>query len=72
MDDSLVVVKGLEKPNEAMSHAMQGHPRWMVHGEDSKKPWTTGGGNSKLLQYSPCEKPMNSMERQKDDTRSSS
>ena len=27
MDYSLVMTKGLMKLNEAMSHAMQGHPR---------------------------------------------
>ena len=32
MDHSLVVVKGLEELNEAMSHAMQGHPKWTGHG----------------------------------------
>ena len=31
MDHSLVVVKGLVQLNEAMSHAVQGHPRWMGH-----------------------------------------
>ena len=28
MDHCLVMVKGLASLNEAMSHAMQGHPRW--------------------------------------------
>ena len=41
--------------------------RWdMV--ESSDKMWSTGEGNSKPLQYSCHEKPMNSMERQKDRT----
>ena len=31
MDHSLVVAKGLVQPNEAVSHAMQGHPRWTDH-----------------------------------------
>ena len=34
MDHSLVTVKGLVQLNEAMSHAMQGHPRWMGHSEE--------------------------------------
>ena len=34
MDHSLVVVKGLTYLNEAMSHAMQGHPRQMGHSEE--------------------------------------
>ena len=38
MDYSLVV-KGLVSLNEAMSNAMQGHPRWMGHGEGS---WQNG------------------------------
>ena len=33
--------------------------------ESSDKMWSTGEGNSKQLQYSCHEKPMNSMERQK-------
>ena len=28
MDNSLVMAKRLAEFNEAMSHAMQGHPRW--------------------------------------------
>ena len=36
--------------------------------ESSDKMWFTGEGNSKPLQYSCHEKPMNSMERQKDRT----
>ena len=31
MDHSLVVAKGLVELNEAMSHAVQGHPRQMDH-----------------------------------------
>ena len=33
MDHSLVVVKKLAKLSEAMSHAMQDHPRWMGYSE---------------------------------------
>jgi len=31
-----------------------------------KKPWSTGEGNGKPLQYSCLENPMNSMKRQND------
>ena len=34
--------------------------------ESSVKMWSTGEGNSKPLQYSCLENPMNSMKRQKD------
>ena len=34
--------------------------------ESSDKMWSTGEGNSKPLQYSCLENPMNSMKRQKD------
>ena len=34
MAQSLVMAKGLALLNEAMSHAMQGHPRWMGHTEE--------------------------------------
>ena len=33
--------------------------------ESSDKMWSTGEGNSKTLQYSCLENPMNSMKRQK-------
>ena len=55
-----------------MNHAKQGHPRWMGHSgdlvESSDKMWSTGGGNSKPLQYSCFESPMKSMKRQNDMT----
>ena len=38
--------------------------RWVVV-ESSDKIWSTGGGNDKPPQYSWCEKPRNSMKRQK-------
>ena len=38
----------------------------MVEGSD--RMWSTGEGNGKPFQYSCLEKPMNSMERQKDRT----
>ena len=51
---------------------MQGHPRWMGHSgdlvESSDKMWSTGGRNSKSLQYSCFESPMKSMKRQNDMT----
>ena len=36
--------------------------------KSSDKTWSTGEGNGKPLQYSCLEKPMNSMQRQKDRT----
>ena len=36
--------------------------------ESSDKMWSTGEGNSKPLQYSCLENPMNSIKRQKDRT----
>ena len=36
--------------------------------ESSGKTWSTEEGNGKTLQYSPLEKPMNSMKRQEDMT----
>ena len=36
--------------------------------ESSEKTWSTGEGNSKPLQHSCLENPMNSMKRQKDGT----
>ena len=41
--------------------------RWVMV-ESSDKTWFTGEGNSKPLQYSCLENPMNNMERQKDRT----
>ena len=41
---------------------------WWVLVERSDKMWSTGEGNGKPLQHSFLENPMNSMERQKDDT----
>ena len=40
----------------------------MVMVEISDKMWSTGEGNSKPLQYSCLENPMNNMKRQKDRT----
>ena len=34
MDHSLVMAKELGQLNEAMSHAVQGHPTWMGHIEE--------------------------------------
>ena len=36
--------------------------------KSSDKPWSTGEGNGKPLQYSCLQNPMNSMKRQKDMT----
>ena len=47
---------------------MQGHPRWMGHGGESNKTWSTGEGKGKPLQYYCLENPMNSTKRKKDRT----
>ena len=49
-----------------LSHALWGHPRWMVKVERSDRMWSTGEGNGKPFQYSCLENPMNSMKRQND------
>ena len=51
-----------------LSHAMWGHPRWVVMVERSDRMWSTGEGTGKPLQYSCVENPMNSMKRQNDRT----
>ena len=56
MDHSLVWL------NENMSHAVQGHPRWMGHGGEF---WHRGEGIGKPLPYSCLENPMDSMEEPK-------
>jgi len=68
MDQSLVVEKGLAQLNEAMSHALQGHPARQMGQESSDKTWSTGGGNGKPLHHSCHKNPMNSMKRKKDMT----
>ena len=50
--------------NEAMSPALQSHPRQVIV-KSSDKLWPTGGGNGKPLLYSCLENSMNSMKRQK-------
>ena len=59
MDHSLVGVKRRAELNEAMSHAVQGHPRQVIV-KSSAKRWSTGGENGKPLQH-PCLK--NPMDR---------
>ena len=49
-----------------MSHAVTQDKWVMVNSSD--KTWSTGEGNSKPLQYSCLENPMNSMKKQKDRT----
>jgi len=61
----LVTVMGLAKLSEAMSHVVQGHPRWMGPIENSDKTWFTGGGNGKTIQYSCYENHLNIIKRQK-------
>ena len=56
MDHSLVV-KRLAELNEAMSHAVQGHPRQVIV-KSSDKRRSTGGGNGKPLQYSCLKNPI--------------
>ena len=55
IDHNLVMVKGLGKLNEAMSHAMQGpQDRWVLV-KSSDKMWSTGRGNGKPLHCS-CQR----------------
>ena len=49
MDQSLVVEKGLAQLNEAMSHALQGHPARQMGQESSDKTWSPGGGNGQSI-----------------------
>ena len=49
-----------------MSHAARATQDGRVMVESSDKTWSTGEGNSKPLQDSCLEKPMNSMKRQND------
>ena len=49
-----------------LNHAMWGHPRWVGHGGEVYRMWSTGEGNGKPLQYSCFENPTNSMKRQND------
>ena len=42
--------------------------RWVIV-KSSDKTWSTGGGNSKPLQYSCHKNPMNYMKKKKNDTR---
>ena len=62
IDHSLVYL------NETVSHACRATQDRPVMVESSDKMWFTGEGNSKPLQYSCLENPMNSMKRQKDRT----
>ena len=65
MDHSLVVAKGVVLLSEAMSRAGRATQDGQVIEKSSDKAWSTGGGNSKPLQYSHCKNPRNSMKRQK-------
>ena len=49
-----------------LSHARGATQVGWVMVEKSDRMWSTGEGNSKLLQYSCLENPMNSMKRQND------
>ena len=51
-----------------LSHARGATQDGQVMVERSDRMWSTGEGNSKPLQYSCLENPMNSMKRQKDKT----
>ena len=60
--------RGLHNLIKLWAHALQGHQdRWVIV-KSSDKMWSTGRGNDKSFQHSCHEKPMNSMERQKDRT----
>ena len=49
-----------------LSHTLEATQDWRVMVERSDRMWSTGEGNSKPLQYSCLENPMNSMKRQND------
>ena len=51
-----------------LSHACEATQDGRVMVERSDRMWSTGEGNSKPLQYSCLENPMNSMKRQNDRT----
>ena len=51
-----------------LSHAVWGHARWLGHGGESERMWSSGEGNGKPLQYPCLENPMNTVKRQKDRT----
>ena len=68
MDHCPVMAKGLAELNEAMRHAMEGHPRWTGHSGEFwqnvvhwRREWQT------TPVFLPWE-PLNSMKRQKDST----
>ena len=50
-----------------LSHALWGHPRWVMV-EKSDRMWSIGEGNGKPLPFSCLQNPMNSMKRQNDRT----
>ena len=52
-----------------ISHVMWGHPRWTGHGGEVRKNVVHWRGNGKPLPYSCFENPMNSMRRQRQDTK---
>ena len=52
---------GLVSLSEAMSHAVQSHPRQMVIVKSSDKMWSTAEWNGNLLKYSCLENPMDSI-----------
>ena len=52
---------GLVSLSEAMSHAVQSHPRQMVIVKSSDKMWSTAEWNGNLLKYSCLENPIDSI-----------
>ena len=57
MDQNTVMLKGLAQLNEAMSHAVRDHPRWVNHNEAFRKNVVHREGNGNTLHYSCLENP---------------
>ena len=68
MDHSLVVVNGLAKLSEAISHSVQAAQDIWVIVESSDKTWFTGERNGKPLHYFCHNNLVSSVKRQKDMT----
>ena len=66
--DHCLVVKGLTKLSDAMSHAMRAIQDGRVILQRIDKTWSSGGGNGKPLWYTSCENLVKCIKRQKDMT----
>ena len=66
--DHCLVVKGLTKLSDAMSHAMRAIQDGRVILQRTDKTWSSGGGNGKPLWYTSCEDLVKCIKRQKDMT----